>query len=287
MRKTGLKIDVDLREMAEFLGAALAVSDIDVNSEYVDNVLNVAIGEADDLFNQLAASAAMSGARISHMYEWGTIGINDRGETNMYQDPMDRRARLWTNIVTGRGGNKMLSIKFEKSVATVPKPDSETTGMSEDVIASLKDHVFVWKALVLESGQNVTIKRKPGTKKLLIPYYPQGDAMFSNYDKDRGFTLRNGPITHSPGETGGNAGQFLKFWESYWGDGGAGEETVSFHVNDQINRDFMPELKVSRKYGFSPTSDSSLQRMIAAEKAKVTREINAAARTRKNRQAND
>lgn len=275
-RKTGLQVMADLRPVANFLGTVDALASLEDQEAYVDSVLNTAINEADEYFNELAAAAAMSGTNIKHMYEWGTVGIND-GMTNSVQDPSSKRARLWSIIKTGYADKKVLSFQFEPSLAHVPKP-TEETGMSTEDISRLKTHVFQWKALVLETGKAVTIARKQGTKRLLIPYYENSGSFFSEYDKRRGFALRLGPFTHSPGDTAGITGNFLTFWSQYWE--GIGEEAVTASVGKQINADFNRAFVPKKTFGFKPTYPGSLKKMMAVEKGRVTKMNLATARAR-------
>ena len=279
MRKTGVRMAVDMRELADFIGTTEALLD-SKNISYFDDVLEVALQEADQDFN-LAAAATAAGGGFRHMFEWGTIGINDE-RTNLRPRPDEERARLWKNVFVGSGGRRMLSFTFKPSVAYVPKPTRSKTGMSSDIISRLKSHTFVWKALVLESGSQVTIRPKADnqTKRLIIPYYPGGGpALFSNHDKKRGFTMTTGPHTHRPGRTSDLAGNFTKFWEAYWN--GPGAATIERSMTKQISGDYAKQLRFNKSYGFVATSSNSLSRMISSEKGKVTRILNASARARK------
>ena len=279
MRKTGVNIAVDMRELADFIGTTEALLD-KKNIRYLDDVLDVALREADQEFN-LAAAATAAADGFRHMFEWGTVGINDE-RTNLRPRPDEERARLWKNVFVGSNGKRMLSYTFKPSIAYVPKPTRGKTGMSTDVISSLKSHTFVWKALVLESGSQVNIRPKSTneSKRLLIPYYPGGGpALFSKYDKKRGYTITTGPHIHRPGRTGGTAGNFTKFWEAYWN--GPGSQTIERSIEKQITTDYSKQLRFNKSYGFVATTSNSLGRMISSEKGKVTRMLNASARARK------
>ena len=262
----GIDILIDQQELIDFLGAGKAVSEMVSDPDYVDALVRAAHGQVEDEFNMEAAAYAASTGRIKHMYEWGTQGIN-RARTNMRPNPMDPRARLWEDLITGVGMHKQLIYVFKPSVAIVPKPTVRDTGMSPDVINSLRDHVFHSKASVLELGTTVTINpiRHPW---LLIPYYEPTESLFSNYDKQRGFTLWKNPVVHSPGDTAGSTGQFTAFWAAFWE--GRGQRMIDMHMEKQIESDFMAMMLAK--------SGGGLERPNAA---KVKSEVDSKARSNK------
>lgn len=78
--------------------------------------------------------------RFAHMYEWDHVG--------------DPNFRLWKHVLRGRGGVRQLTYDFVASKKTVPvKPELKEIGVKQN-------HIFVWKAPVLELGMPVTIAPK-------------------------------------------------------------------------------------------------------------------------------
>lgn len=276
----GVQIALDLDGIAKMIGAGKALAEVDKDKDYMDNLVRAAFDAADEEFNLEAAAAGATGA-IRHMFEWGTVGIN-RGRTNMRPNPLTERARLWNTTMNGVGLNQTIAYIFKPSLAYVPKPTKRDTGMATEVIESLERHVFNWKAMVLETGATVTIK-PVNARMLLIPWYPEGAEMFTNYDKSRGFKLSKGPHTHSPGDTGGTTGTFTAFWTEFWN--GRGNDLMSLSLKSSIEKDFLPEMTVpqtggvkkARKGGFTAQTErrkKETQKRVSAKAAARRRGMN-------------
>lgn len=212
--KGGVQLMADLTSVAEFIGAGEAMAETVNNQEYMDEIIKAAHGLVEDEFNVEVAAAAAAGDQLRHMFEWGTQGIN-RGKSDMRPNPLSDTARLWVTTLSGHGSNQTLTYAFRPSFAMVPKPTTAETGMDQEDIRMLEDHVFTSKAMVFETGSPVTI-RPQNANFLIIPYYEsqRGSTMFSDADKERGFTLSKGPHTFSPGEAAGSVGRFTAFWSS-------------------------------------------------------------------------
>ena len=274
-----VKLMVDLGPVIEFLAAgnAMALS-LNQTKKYTDSIFDNAFGEADEEFNIRAAGYAAVTGNISHMYEWGTIGIN-RGRTNMRPDPMSRAARLWDNVAPGRGFNRVITYYFKPSFANVPKPTVRDTGMDPEIIGKMRDHIFRWKAEMMEWGREVTIVPDKA-KFLLIPVTEANRAYVRSNDAKRGYTLSKGPITF---QAGGNryANNFTTFWMQYWE--GDGEFIVNRAVNRQIIMDFQPEMtkKQLRAMKMLPAGPAqNIESRIAAYTKKVERKVEALAKAR-------
>lgn len=94
--------------------------------------------------------------KFAHMYEWNHIG--------------DSNFRLWKHILRGRGGTRQLTYDFVASRQTVPvKPELKELGVKQN-------HIFTWKAPVLELGMPVTIS--PKLAKVLVFKYQERIVFF-------------------------------------------------------------------------------------------------------------
>jgi hypothetical protein len=234
MAKTNsVKFSADFSPIIESIGSFDAMAWSAKNPDYVDELIQVAHGLAENEFNVLAAAQAATGS-IAHMYEWGTQGIN-RGRSSIKPNPMDARARLWKDVFTTDGLGGTLAFEFKPSLARVPKPTAAATGMNPEIIKKLSDHVFTWKARVMEMGETVTIKRKTANM-LLIPLrngqVPTGEDYPSRLK--RGYVMAKGPIQAQPGRN--VAGNFSEFWVGFWE--GQGNKIMDASIETQILEDF-------------------------------------------------
>lgn len=88
---------------------------------------------------------------FKHMYEWGRTG--------------DPNARLWKHLLRGAGATRVSTFEFKASKTTVPlTPEKRAIGVQQN-------HIFVWKAPVLELGLPVRISPKIATT--LVMDYPK------------------------------------------------------------------------------------------------------------------
>lgn len=88
---------------------------------------------------------------FKHMYEWGRVG--------------DPNARLWKHILRGAGATRVATFEFKASKTTVPlTPEKRAVGVQQN-------HIFVWKAPILELGLPVRISPKIATT--LVMDYPK------------------------------------------------------------------------------------------------------------------
>lgn len=243
----GMKVQffLDTTQLEQWLGKGEAMVGFDKNKVYSTALFDAAFAGAELEFNREAAAYAAAGGGIKHMYEWGTAGIN-RGKSDIRPNPLSSRARLWGTKLKGTGMSRSYGYSFQPSVAIVPKPTAAETGMSQDVISELKDHVFWNKAQVFELGETVSISpdhESTGTQGpfLIMPFYkghvpPNARAN----DIKRGYTLSKGPNVFEPGA--GVQGNFTSFWTTFWEN--EGDEFVNTSVLEFIEDDFnMDEIK--------------------------------------------
>ena len=266
----------DFSPVAKFIGAGLAMTDlVSDRSPYLDLTIDNAFDVANETFNLEAASVAATGAtNIKHMFEWGTSGIN-RGKSNARPAPTSERARLWKTTIIGVGKSKKVQYVFKPSLATVPKPTNRDTGMSTDVIQSMRTHVFHSKAMVMETGLWVDISPK-NAKFLLIPYF-EGATGFRPHDKKRGYILSHGPIQAQPGRN--VKGNFTQYWTQFWE--GRGEEMMNKIVMEQIEADFVPEMMVNSKEVPEPAMMNNIVAEVETERKRVAKKATSKAKARK------
>lgn len=230
---------IDTSGLERFLGKAEAMVQFDKNKIYSTALIDSAFAGAEIEFNREAAAYAAAGGGIKHMYEWGTAGIN-RGKSDIRPNPLSSRARLWNTKLKGTGLTRSYQYSFRPSVGIVPKPTTNETGMSQQTISQLNDHVFWNKAQVFELGETVTIKpNHESTGKqgpfLLMPFYkgriPENAR---GSDIKRGYTLGKGPNVFKPGAS--VEGNFTSFWTTFWET--QGEEYVNTSVLEMIENDY-------------------------------------------------
>ncbi len=236
----GLTFAINIDEVIAALAAGKALAESVHDPRYIDAIVDEAFDEADDAFN-LQAEAGGRAGYFPHMYEWGTVGINT-GRTNVRLPASSPSARLWQNWTEGKGLDRTVWLAYRPSVANVPKPTAQETGMDPAIISRMRDHVFRWKARVIEEGERVEIERKRA-KFLLFPAYKAARPYMRNHDIKRGYSLHKGPINASPGYSS-LSGNFKKFWFEFWEtDGGSILET---RTNQMILQDYEPELRKPR-----------------------------------------
>lgn len=85
-------------------------------------------------------------SKFGHMYEWGQVG--------------DPNGRLWRHVLRGRGASRQLSFDFKASKKAVPvAPRLASIGVR-------RNHIFTWKAPIMELGKPVSIS--PKLAKMLV-----------------------------------------------------------------------------------------------------------------------
>jgi hypothetical protein len=162
--------------------------------------------------------------------------------------PSNPNAKLWSNYSVGSGLDRTIAFVYRPSVATVPKPTSAETGMSQDVIASLRPQYFTWKAEVMEESRAVTISPVEA-KYLLLPATKENRERFDGWrpnDLKRGYMLTNKTITSRPGYKT-YYGNFTAFWDGFWL--GEGAEIINKEIDTMIRADYFPEISKVRASG--------------------------------------
>lgn len=256
-----------------------AIADMGKDQEYQDALYDHAYAEADADFNRQAAALGATGS-ISHMFEWGTLGIN-RGRSNMRPNPLSERARLWKTVNMGRGLNRTVGFTFKPSLALVPKPTVKMTGADSETLSRLKDHTFWNKAAIMESGQEVTVARKGETKALFIPLMRNRTyGWATEREKEQGFAFRPGPMTIVPGKN--VRGNFTKFFVTYWNT--RGPQIIDKDISASIEYDMETEARAAETGGTGTKKSIrgyNSSRAIKAYEAKMKKNIQMRARARR------
>lgn len=279
-RKSGNTIEfrLDLEPLTMALGAANALARVQDDKFYIDALMDVAFEEFDNEFNERTAAFAATGSPLSHMYEWGTIGINP-GRSNVRMSPDNPAARLWQTYTTGAGMDRVVGFIYRPSVANVPKPTAGKTGMSTDVIESMRDFQFTWKAEVFEEGQQITIA--PKRRFLLIPAYQQNRWWMEPWEINRGYALLTKPVTFKAGG-GTGAGVFTEWWFAFWAE----ESPYYFaeRIEQFIEEDFFPAMAKPRQRGtMRPVGTYVVKEELEKAEAATRKRVNAKARLRRQR----
>lgn len=263
----GTTFYADFSGVEHAIGAAWGILGAVGNKQYRDDLIHEAYYKANNEFNLEAAAFAAAGGNIKHMFEWGTVGINNK-RSNMRPNPMSENARLWRPVLAGHGPNYQLDFTFKPSVAFVPKPTSAETGMDSSVIADMRDHVFYNKAMVMESGMTVTIRLKEA-EFLLFPFYKgQIPPNARSHDIARGYTLNPGPVSLRPGAN--TAGVFNTYWTQFWQE--RGNEKMDMSVQEAINKDFAEAMASAKSTaGLKRVISGMVEANIKKEAARVER----------------
>jgi len=113
---------------------------VKTNAHVNDLVTNANAIITGDFVLFMSREAMANPKKFGHMYEWGEIG--------------DPHGRLWRHILRGRGRSRQLTWDFKASKKSVPvDPVLQTVGVQQN-------HIFTWKAPVLELGLPVRISPK-------------------------------------------------------------------------------------------------------------------------------
>lgn len=221
---------VDMESINDLIATVFATEAMGTGSRYLQRNIKASFNHADNEFNREIATTAAASGKYSHMFEWGTAGIND-APTNMTQEPTEESARLWHAFMTQTQRSSTIDFTFKPSVAIVPKPTEEKTGIPEEITSKLSDHVFWNKAKVMETGETVTVSRI-NAKKLFIPLIYKGPSFFGKY------ALVNGPTEPTPGKSEffrSHAGTFTTAFKTFWEGRGAElmqQQVEQFYTTD-------------------------------------------------------
>ena len=146
------KVSMETEKIGEAMNMVGSVSyTLNTNAhvnELITAMHRVLTGQFIIHMSQVAFS---SPEEFKHMYEWGRVG--------------DPNARLWKHILRGAGAARVSTFDFKASKTSVPiTPEKQAVGVQ-------RNHIFVWKAPILELGLPVRISPKIATT--LVLDYPK------------------------------------------------------------------------------------------------------------------
>lgn len=225
------KVLTNLNGLGVLLGGLEGLTEAE-NDAYMGSVIRAAHRKTTNIFDLVAAATARAGV-IQHMWEYGTPGIT-QGRPE-HTDPTTPDARLYVHQINGRGPVQDIGFGFRPAKTRNPNPTVANTGVSSKYLQKLskRKHVFWNKAMVMETGQEVTIAPKNG-RFLFIPFRGEGSETVGN---KKNFVLwdamKLGPITVQPGRQ--VAGNFTSFWFSWWNS--EGERVMSSAMLEDVNYD--------------------------------------------------
>jgi hypothetical protein len=187
---------------------------------------------ASEFALHMAAMAPANPSAFHHVYEWNRIG--------------DPTQRLWRDVLRGGGNNRFATFEWRASRTVVP--------VREDAIAVNKDgnpagsgelpkqiHVFVWKAPVMEYGEDIVIGPKRGK---FIVYYTGPYSTNGQLYQEVNFSTK--PITvMNPGGTAVK-GAFTREYVRWWAGGAAAQV-----FNQRLSRVIEMNTKQAAEAGLS------------------------------------
>lgn len=270
----GGKVVTNLDQLAEGIGSYLGLMEGLRQKDYMDDLITDAHQTTAREFNRAAMHYAMSGGAISHMYEYGTAGINNMGVTH-YASGMNPASRLWKNEIHGGGGRKVLSFTFLPSKKDTPPHDYVALGIDPREAPPLKvdtgarKYKFEWKASVVESGTDVKVFAR-WSKRLFIPVKTEGLPSSYTGDPTKGYVWAK---THvfSPGEATGGTGKFTTFYSTWWAREGA--EMMGLEMRKSVEKSlFEVSAKIKPTMNMKSPAATNVKALVQKGKKKTRKQ---------------
>lgn len=261
----------NLEQVASDIGRYLGMAEGVQQREYMEGLLDTAYGRAVRQFHKDAAKAAKA-QNFSHMYEYGTAGVNDRGRlTNL--NPTAKKARLWVDQFLGGGGRRSIGFVFRDATVANPPHTTAETGVAQEELDQLavnkgKKYYFKKRAEVFERGISVNIYPNEA-KALFVPLAPSGLAG-STRDKARGFTFAKS-LRYAPGQAGGE-GTFTNFFWTWWSTIGA--EKMASEMSNEVTRHIREEeKKMGANASLKPAMATRVNAVAEAQQKKTRKQF--------------
>lgn len=233
---------VNFDGISDLIGTVYGLDNTMQSNDYMDKLAEAAHNEASLEFD-LALSATAGAGYLTHVYEYGVSGIT-RGPVR-FSDPTEEDARLYVHDIAGHSGNYGINYVFRPAIVRNPQPTTTHTGVPSKYLRKLskRKYVFSQKAMVMETGMEVSIKPQGGRTFLFVPFYREVDPR--NPLNKRGYMMwfypKFGPITTTPGRD--TKGSFNAFWETWWGE--TGRATMDRGVQRSVTTDVKEVLRLS------------------------------------------
>jgi hypothetical protein len=249
--KASIGFNVDTTEAAALAGFLKTLSLEIKTSRHIGPVLKYTHAVMSDEFTDyMSLISNAQPSRYHHVYEWGQIG--------------DPNAKLWDDVLTGGGNNRVATFRWRASKQLVPvREDFAAVGVK-------KIHVFVWKAPVMEYAKTVHIEPQRGSFLATFtgPTTPKGKYKMS--------LIRGGIDVTNPG------GKLVKgaFTAAYvnWWSGPQGSATFDSKIRQVLEQDLgkMPIEEVTKKFrkprtktiAMTTAGDSRVAEAVGSEAAK-------------------
>lgn len=164
------KITMETAKIGEVMNMVNSVSYTLKTNAHINELITAAHRIVSNEFVMYMSQTAFNEPKkFEHMYEWGRVG--------------DPNSRLWKHLLRGSGSARMATFDFKASKKSVPvKPIKQEVGVQAN-------HIFVWKAPILELGLPVRIS--PKIASTLVMDYPKGAGVLT-YTKRTIYIPRQG-----------------------------------------------------------------------------------------------
>jgi hypothetical protein len=274
-----LNFSVDFDAISELAGAIAGLSDSWNDAAYLDALARDAHSTASLAFDAAAAASASAGY-LTHMYEFGVNGIT-RGPSRI-ADPTSPIARLWNHQLNGSKGVYNIEYSFRPAIQPNPLPTTADTGVPSKYLRKIsrRKYIFKNKAMVTETGMEVTIAPKKG-RLLFVPFYGE-PANGGRGRSDRGYMMNPHTMSVIPGRT--SAGTFTTFWEGWWNGTGKGimekeiQKKIAIDVETALNTAAAKSKRITPRP--AKTAAAGMAASAAAAKTRTSNSIKAAATAR-------
>lgn len=238
-----VRMDADLSQVAEFVGSAEGWAGYTETPYYIDDLLRAAHNVTAKEFDKETAVMATATGNLSHMYEWGTVGINP-APGKMRLNPTSKAAKLWRHNLLGSSKSKTIGFTFRPSIVSVPLPTARTSGIKGSSVKAMpyRKHFFYARPWITELGTTVIIKPKYA-KALFIPFYGNPSRYADQRSIKRGYVMTSHALKVTPGKT--LAGNFTAHWYGWWNV--SGREIMDTTAGAIVDGDSRAVIKTSGK----------------------------------------
>lgn len=196
-----INIQGELEKFRE-VGVAVATIESTLKSDrHVSSLIKAAHEvAAGEFVANMSSSTLRDPGKYDHMYEWGQAG--------------DPNGKLWRHILKGNGANRAAYFEFKASKKTVPvDPKLQSVGVK-------KNHIFVWKSMVLENGLPVRISPKIAKYLVFLAKNSKRGAIRGGHGFSRnGIIYFRGTISIACAGNERINGAFTNEWTRWWNSG--------------------------------------------------------------------
>jgi hypothetical protein len=219
-------IKADLGKMSE-VGSMINTVEATLKSDrHVSTLIKAAHDLTAGEFILHMSRVSVTTKSFNHMYEWNRVG--------------DPNEKLWRHVLKGNGSSRTAFFEFKASRRIVPvDPQLQKVGVK-------KIHVFVWKAMVLETGMPVRISPKLAKYLVFLDKRGgQGVTSGKGY-KTGGIIYFKGTISIAHAGNSTIQGSFTREWTDWWNSG-----TPERIIKDNLTKPALDAIKktVSEKIG--------------------------------------